>query len=377
MKKNIYIFYVLAFLQGLVFYSSVATLYRTTHGISLYEMGIIEGAMALFIILFELPWGIIADRIGYKKTMIICNFLYFLSKVVFYLANSFILFLLERFLLALSFSGLSGCDTSLLYLSTNKEDIEKVFGIQAMLSALGMIISSLVFSLFMKENIDLSALATIYPYCIAFILTFFLDDIHDNQKSVISLKSIFQSMKNNKMFLLVLIAAVLLTESTHTLTVFYNQLQYERVGIGIEYYGIIYMVMQILGMSSGLLGRVTRHFSKEKLMIVLFAVASVTSILLVYITTPIMSILMLMILTCVETMFYPLLTIIQNENVSNNARATSLSIYSLFSQFITIIMNVSFGKVVSISLINSYYLAFFFCFLGLCLFVIWKKVCNK
>lgn len=73
MKRNKYIFYVLAFLQGLVFYSSISTLYRTTHGITLFEMGIIEGFMSLFVILFEIPFGVICDRIGYKKTMILSN----------------------------------------------------------------------------------------------------------------------------------------------------------------------------------------------------------------------------------------------------------------------------------------------------------------
>ena len=36
-KNNILIFYVLAFLQGLVFYSSVCTLYRTDCGITLTQ----------------------------------------------------------------------------------------------------------------------------------------------------------------------------------------------------------------------------------------------------------------------------------------------------------------------------------------------------
>ena len=76
MMKNIILFYVLAFLQGLVFYSSIATLYRTSNGLTLYQMGIIEGCFSLCIILFEIPWGMICDKIGYKKTMIIANIFY-------------------------------------------------------------------------------------------------------------------------------------------------------------------------------------------------------------------------------------------------------------------------------------------------------------
>ena len=57
MKRNIIIFYVLAFLQGLIFYSSVSTLYRTSAGITLGQMGIIEGVLSLVAVLCEAPWG--------------------------------------------------------------------------------------------------------------------------------------------------------------------------------------------------------------------------------------------------------------------------------------------------------------------------------
>lgn len=71
-KKNIYLMYAIALLQGMVFYGSIATLYRQASGITIFQITLIESISYILCILFEIPWGIVADKIGYKKTMIFC-----------------------------------------------------------------------------------------------------------------------------------------------------------------------------------------------------------------------------------------------------------------------------------------------------------------
>ena len=53
-KKNIIIMYIITFLQGMVFYASIATLYRTSNGITLLEMGIIESICSILIMILEI-----------------------------------------------------------------------------------------------------------------------------------------------------------------------------------------------------------------------------------------------------------------------------------------------------------------------------------
>lgn len=43
MKRNIYLMYAIAFLQGMVFYGPVATLYRQSYGVSVFQITLIEG----------------------------------------------------------------------------------------------------------------------------------------------------------------------------------------------------------------------------------------------------------------------------------------------------------------------------------------------
>lgn len=92
--------YAVSCLQGMVFYGPIATLYRQAQGVTVFEITLIESISLVLCLLLELPWGIIADRIGYQKTMIICCLLYFISKIIFWRADTFVLFLLERILLS-------------------------------------------------------------------------------------------------------------------------------------------------------------------------------------------------------------------------------------------------------------------------------------
>lgn len=48
-KRNIYLLFVIQTLQGMVFYSSVATLYRQNNGLSLIEMAAIESIFSILI----------------------------------------------------------------------------------------------------------------------------------------------------------------------------------------------------------------------------------------------------------------------------------------------------------------------------------------
>lgn len=350
-QKNIRIFYALAFLQGLVFYSSIATLYRTTNGITLLEMGIIESLFSIFMIVLELPWGMICDRIGYKKTM----------------------------LLAISVSGLSGCDSSLLYLSVKSEQATGVYGKQSMFGVIGMVIASMSFTFILKGDIRMSALATVIPYFFAFILTLFLDDIQETQEKHTSLKSVFATLWKNKSIMIVLLASVLLTETTHTITIFYNQLQYERVGIPVAYYGLIFMGLQFVSMSCGFLGNITKHISKEKLAYLLFFGVAVAVLGLQFSEDALSTIVLLTILTCIEYMYFPILTTIENESVEVLARATMISVYSLITNLFTAFTSAGFGNAAEHSLQSAYWLAFGFCITGFLLFAVWherRKSCQ-
>ena len=91
-KRNLYILYAMALLHGMVFYAPVATLYRQAAGLGIFEISLIESISLALTIALEIPWSWAADRIGYRKTMVICCGLFFVSKLIFSLSAFGVLF---------------------------------------------------------------------------------------------------------------------------------------------------------------------------------------------------------------------------------------------------------------------------------------------
>ena len=160
-KKNIGILLGVALLQGMCFYSPIATLYRQAAGIGLFEMSVIESVSFILSLALEVPWGVAAERIGYKRTMVFCTGLFFLSKIVFWRAAGFGMFLLERVLLAVVIAGLSGVDASILWLSVGEEKAQKVFGLYSACGHAGMIFASLVCAAAVGERYRLAGFLTV------------------------------------------------------------------------------------------------------------------------------------------------------------------------------------------------------------------------
>lgn len=163
-KKNIYLMYAISCLQGMVFYGPIATLYRQAQGVSVFEITLIESISLVLCLALELPWGIVADKIGYKKTMVFCCLLYLISKVIFWRAEGFPAFLLERILLSVVMAGLSGVDTSILYLSSAKENSQKVFGIYNGLGTAGLLLAAMVYSVAVGADYRIAGFLTVISY---------------------------------------------------------------------------------------------------------------------------------------------------------------------------------------------------------------------
>ncbi len=167
LKKNIRLLYLLSFLQGMVFYGPIATLYRQARGVTIGQITLIESINLGLSLLLEIPWGVVADKIGYKRTFVFCTWLYFASKLVFWQAEGFGWFLAERLMLSVVIAGLSGVDSTILYLSCGRPgtpgalDSQKAFGVWDSMGTAGLLFASVVFSVWVKENYSLAAFLTV------------------------------------------------------------------------------------------------------------------------------------------------------------------------------------------------------------------------
>lgn len=344
-NRNITLMYVIVFLQGLVFYGAVSTVYRQAKGLSMTEIFVIESVSWILMILLEIPWGWFADRFGYKKTIIISNLVFFMSKIVFYKAAAFQMFMLERVLLSVALSGLSGCDIALLFRSKGTvENSEKIFARYRWFATGGLLVASLLSPLIINIKLEATALLTIIPYGIATAASLLLVDVKTEKENRPSFKTSFRFIIENKRFILFIIAAALLTEVVQSVTVFLNQLQYLRSGIGIQYFGILLALAQavrLIGIKSHVL---SGKFGKLGSIIGLSVVILLGCVGLIFAVSPIVSIVLICLIGGTVALADPMIIDIQNRTIKTNGdRATILSAYSMCGSMIAAGINPIIG----------------------------------
>lgn len=278
----------------------------------------------------------------------------FLQAFVFYVAFSFEFFLLERVLLALSLSGMSGCDIALLYNSVNKEHSERAFGRYYALSTLGFLLATSASTFIVPISIDLTALLTIIPYGISVIAAFFLMEAEGEKVERPNILRSIKTVLNNRLMLLFIIAVALLSEVSHSVTVFLNQLQYQRSGVDIRYFGLIMASIQLLTMLSAKSYAITKSIGQGKTVGLMAGGICISTLFLAFTDNPAASIMLIAMVGLFSAMILPISSDIQNKSVNTFDRATILSAYAMTIDLVTALMNPIIGKTADMSLQLSF-----------------------
>lgn len=364
-NRNYFLLCIIAFLQGFIFYGPIATIYRQSRGIAIYEIFLIESIFMVLMVLFEIPWGWFADRFGYKTTLVASLFLSFISKIVFYKACSFELFLLERILLALSISGVSGCDTALLYSSIDEGHSEKAFGRYYSLSTLGFLLATSASTFIIAVSMDLTVLLTIIPYGISVFAALFLKEVKTKDDMRYSISESIRAVMSNKQILLFILAVAFISEASHSVTVFLNQIQYQRSGIDISYFGVILAAIQLLTMLAAKVYIVTGKLGQEKTVNIIFAAIGICCAALSFTRNPILSVLLIALISLSDAAAMPIISDIQNKSITTSNRATILSAYAMIIDVVSAVVNLVIGKSANLSVQTAFIICAGISFLAL------------
>ncbi|WP_263487082.1 MFS transporter [Clostridium estertheticum] len=369
--------YIIVFLQGFVFYGPIATLYRQNRNLSLSNMFLIESISWILMIIFEIPWGWFADKFGYKKTLVISNFIFFISKIVFYKANSFGMFFLERVLLSISLAGISGCDIALLYSSVKEDESEKVFGRYNAFSTGGYLIASMMFSILVKKSMDSTAFWTIIPYAVAAVLTLFIKEVSGKQAERPKFKQSLLTAFTNKSIIILVISFALMNEVVQVVGVFLNQSQYVRSGINIKYFGVLAVVMQIVRLSSIKSYKLSIKLGTNRSIQALYIIITICCTILVFTSNATLTILSIIFICGSAAIISPIVLDIENKSISTINRATILSVFAMFGDLTGAGVNVVIGKTADISTSSAFITCVFMCVFSYILLLIYKKKSGK
>lgn len=383
MRKNLYLMYAIALLQGMVFYAPVATLYRQAQGVTVFQITLIESVSLALAVALEVPWGVIADKIGYRRTMIFCSVLFFLSKVVFWQARGFSWFLAERIMLSVVMAGTSGVDASIIYLSCAGADSHRAFSLYYNLSTWGLLFSAGVFSLLVGDNYPLAGLLTVLSYGGAALLSFGLTEVKGSAPgeqaapSAQALVRLCRETLRDRRLLLFLIASALITEAHQTITVFLGQLQYQRAGMGSAGIGLAHMAVIIVGLAGVWSAAMTRRLGTRACLTLLCGTAAAACLTLALDPGIALSVGGILALRLAHSLFEPFQTDLQNRQIHTENRATALSVNSMLMKGVAIATNLAFGALSELSLSAAFLFGGLICLAGLALFLLWGAGAPK
>jgi MFS family permease len=175
-RLQIFKFGLYGLLKNLKFFEPFFILFFLEASLSLFLIGVLYSIREIVIYIFEIPSGVIADRFGKKFELFICFAFYILSFIIFFISQTFIMFVLGMVLFGLGEAFRSGTHKAMImsYIDYHqlKESKTKIYGLTRSYSLIGSMISSLlavVFVLYLPHIRYLFALSTI-PYVIDLLL---------------------------------------------------------------------------------------------------------------------------------------------------------------------------------------------------------------
>ena len=341
------------FFSTLYFYIPVATLYLQGKGLNYVMINSLWGIIVATMFLAEIPTGMIADRIGHKKSIILALGLQLTGEILFVFINSYSLFVLTAVIGGIGFAFSSGCIEALVMNELNQRETMDTAGQKnsnEMTRAMGLIQSApqlasliafaaggLIVINLSETQFVIAIIMTALCVGIGFLLTFSLQERqHEQQEeagpnSFQLLKDGFHLLRKNKVFLgLVLLSLFTVPFRDYLLNLY--PLKFLDAGVPSLWLGLG------LALASGL-GIIAARYSywlEEK-------VGSKTALLIstllpgllyfpfAFLANGNLIVLTFCLLLGTQSLRNPILSAQINLHISDHNRATVLSIISMFS----------------------------------------------
>lgn len=357
LSRNIFVLCAIAFLQGMVFYAPVATLYRQAAGVSLSGITIIESISLILALALEMPMGFLAEKLGYRRMMVLCSILFAVSKLIFWRAEGFGAFLAERVLLAVVIAGISGVDTTLLYLSCTAQESQRAFGLYNACSEAGLLLAAMVQATVFRSAYRTAALFTFGAYAAAAVLSLWLTPVKapaQRQPQARAAKALRHLLAPR--VLLFAAGTALFSEAAHLCTTFLSQPLYAACGLSDGAMGWCYLAVTLCGLAGVFSARLTRLCGAKKLGGALCVAGGVVCLALCLLRTAAPALLCLCLLQLCSALFAPLRTQLQNEAVQTELRAAALSVQAAAADLAAVAVNLSVGRAADTSLATAFVL---------------------
>jgi MFS family permease len=375
-RRNILILHITTFFAALYFYHQIVTLYLIDRGLSFFEINSLFGVILITQLLSEVPTGILADKIGRKKSIVIAYTFQLSGEIVFIFAHNYLLIAFSCILAGIGFAFYSGCYEAMMFdslKSDNKEnEMQKVSGLNSgfklIATVLGALIGGFLSADLSMDSYILLIVLTAISVGIALIVSFFLKEpkyisVNDSQSSMQILREGISHIKKNKSLKRIMLLSILATPFINYLLNFYQPFLL-NANVPSIWLGISLSIASLLGFfASKYAFKLEIMFGVKYGLLISIILPGIFYILMSIIHEKWSAILLFILAFGSMNLQSPIFMDYKNRHIRSNLRATTLSLISMFSGIYVAIMGLIFGK------LADYSLSFTFMLMGLIIII--------
>jgi len=373
--KQYYKFCLYGFLKNLRFFDAFFIIFLVDKGISYTEIGILYSIREIFINIFEIPSGIIADAFGRKYSLMLSFVAYIISFIIFYLANDFWLFAFAFIIYGVGEAFRSGTHKGMImdYLKLNNWSNQRInyYGHTRACSQKGSALSALIAGVlvFFSGSYQNIFLFSIIPYLINLILIWsYPEELNksstvksSSKKSSVKLtfNSFWETIKQPNVLKIINASAVhsaylkavkdyiqLLMVNIALIIPFLTDIDINKKNgliIGVLYFGIYLLTSKASQFASKAVDK--KQNSISYITLILGFTLGILSGVFFYFNLWILSFIAFVGIYLIENLRKPILTGFLSDNVPNKILTSVMSVQSQLKTVITSILAFTFGLI--------------------------------
>ena len=339
-RKNIKSDYIYCFIKNFDLSSAIWVLYLAYKGISLWQIGILQGIYHFTSLISEIPSGALADLIGRKKIIIIGRLFSAISNVIMLLSNSFLGFAIAFIFSAWAYNLNSGSEEALVYDSLKllgKEN--KYIKVNSRLNVIAEVsqgISTFVGGIIAQYSYVYCYLAIILICVISFIAAFLFNEpidetINTDNNEKIDFKKHFLLCKgilakDKKIRKILLYYPIVF--SFNAVLFIYGQQYFSNLGLEIIEISIVMLAAGLMSCIGALCSKKTLKIFKHKTIYIVSLLLCI-GIISMFLNNLIISIIGIMTSSFANSILYPIQSSSLNKLIPSEQRATFISIDSM------------------------------------------------
>lgn len=357
-------------LTNMYFYSAVLVRFETSRGLNYTEIFLLESVLSLSIWLLNIPTGVWADRLGYRRLLIISRVVNVSSVVITLVSYNFLMFSIGSVLFGAGVACDSGAEDAVLMRSlavaTTQDgrpiSSSSAFALLGASGSVGFFIGLVTGSLFAAQDPTIAFVATLFPAALAIGTTWLLRPLAPLPDATEPMGSRAHEARGRPLasaWRLIrrepALVGLSLVKSGSWVCVnaifWYNQPLLGHAGVSTRWYGPLTALAVVCGIAVPLLLPLARRWLSRRLCFALSLLApGIAYLALARADAPWVVVALLSLVVGGSAWREPLLSEALNERIADEARATTLSALAFLGALAGALANALVGRAGDIGL---------------------------